>query len=545
MRPIARPQHWVTDGDSPQCFPVKPWSEEGMAVAGYFLEGMPEHTEIEAIERWEHGPLFSDYCGYRDDVLRDLARTPQNPVRANSAREAIEAWLFCGTGYVDDVLTDGFPATDVNIHESRFGLGVYFARDPRLSHFLLDKLGVQHQGKFQLILARVAVGNCFRQTAVRTPKEVVKDEHCRPPPDHHSCTLTRAPGCEVVVFPGLGATPAYPAYVVTYRSQLQLQADPYEELALLRIGIQKSKVLNANPFKQYKSKCRPNWSVGVCQQPHTSQPQTLNSLQSLADWRARSDVMGGNSEMLPAGSPMSAIRARNLDEGNWTNQDKQPQPLHNATSCPMLSMGAPTAAIAKQERTLRPSTAPGKSKGKPKRRWPQAQKNSAVPPQARPSTEPSFRHDSKSSCSFRSQSTGTARSMRRECSDEAFSESLGSHSGAVGIEVANLPDLSSTGLAPEAYVSDILNPKLRLLRDFDGSKGEAIRCAWSRDSETVILELQSKWLVASTARILDGLPLFGSKLQVRIVPLAEADASEAPASETNLVDADDGEMMPD
>lgn len=135
--------------------------------------------------------------------------------------------------------------------------------------------------------------------------------------------------------------------------------------------------------------------------------------------------------------------------------------------------------------------------------------------------------------------------MRRECSDEVFSEALSSYSGVAGIEVTNLPDLSSTGLAQEAYLAEILNPKLRLLRDFDVCKGEPIRCAWSRDSETVILELQSKWLVSSTARILDGLPLFGSKLQVRIVPLAGADTSDAPASETYRLDADDRDLVPD
>merc|ERR1740117_1053894 len=309
---VPRPQYWATDGDSPQCFPVKPWSEEGMAIAGYFLEGMPEGTDIDVIERWEHGPLFGSYCETRDDVLRDLGSNPK-PGKANAARESVEAWLFFGTGVVDEVLTDGFPDTDVNMHESKFGLGVYFARDPRLPHFVLSSSGLHRQGKFQLILARVAVGACWRQTALRKPKDPVKEAHCCPPLGHHSCTLARSPGCEVIVFPGREGTPAYPAYVLTFRTPSNVRCDPYEELPMLRLSITKSKVHNGNPFKQYKSTCRPNWNSCNVKPPL---PKQFCSLRSLAEWQSRGDVMGSDGELLPAGSPISAVRARHLEHEN-------------------------------------------------------------------------------------------------------------------------------------------------------------------------------------------------------------------------------------
>jgi hypothetical protein len=115
--------------------------------------------------------------------------------------------------------------------------------------------------------------------------------------------------------------------------------------------------------------------------------------------------------------------------------------------------------------------------------------------------------------------------MRLECTDD-FSKALSTSGDAMAIEVRNLPDFSSSEVAPEVFMMGILNPKLRLLRDFDETQGDPIRRAWCPDAETLVLELQSKWLVASTARVLDDLPLFGSKLHVRIVPLAEVEATE-------------------
>jgi len=506
-----------------------------MAIASYFLEGMPEHTEIDAIERWEHGPLFSAYGEYRDDLLQELGVPLKTPAKAHSARESIEAWLFFGTRAVDNVLTDGFPATDLNNHDGKFGLGVYFARDPRLPHFVLQREGAHRQGTFQLILARVAVGHCFRQTALRKPGDVVKDKHCRPPPDHHSCTLNRAPGCEVIVFPGLGGTPAYPAYVVTYRTRLQLRVDPYEELALLRVGLAKSKVLWSHPFKQYK-KQRPQWHSSGIPTATNAPPRILRSLP-LEDWRAAN---GGGGEAPPAGAPIAAVRARQLEyDPRSLDLDVEmtttllPQQAESQGQQPYRSQ---SPSLAQQEVALGQAPA-----GRPMSGGQRSQSALALSPLRSPNSgslpqldapRPSSA-DGRNACSFRSHSTGTARSFRPECLDD-LSKALSTYSAGVAIEVGNLPDLSDTGVAPEVYVSEILNPKLRLLRDFDGSQGEAIRSAWSGDGGTVLLEMQSKWLVASTARILDDLPLFGTKLQVRIVPLEEAeeDMPEVPPSPT-------------
>lgn len=514
MQTSARPQHWVTDGDSPQCFPVKSWSEEGMAIGSYFLEAMPEGTEINVIERWEHGPLFGDYCQYSEEVIFDLSPAPpKTPARANSKREGIEAWLFCGTADIDEVLTDGFPATDVNLHDGKFGHGIYFARDPRLPHHVLQRMGVHQEGTFQLILARVAVGRCMRQTALRRKRDVVRDEHCRPPPLHHSCTLARAPGCEVIVFPGHSGTPAYPAYVVTYRTQVELQSDPYEELAMLRATIVKSKVLNANPFKQYLDQCRPHWK-----NPSTK----LRRVQDSSS---------------PAGSPMAAIRARHLEDcpgdpdldaetttmlvasqgGTQGNQGVQPQrPPSRSASSPMLSIGSPPGALAQQEQARKEHIVDSRGSALlPLRTDDPGPKPKKAQQRSKSAATLSKGREVSSGCD--SSSTDMSIPVRPETADR-FSTALNSYSGAVAIEVSNLPDLTVTGVAPEAYISQMLNPRLRVLKDFDALQGEPIRLAWSQDPDSIVLEMQSKWLVASTARILDGLALFGSKLQVSIVP---------------------------
>lgn len=493
-----------------------------MAVAGYFLESMPERTEIEVIERWEHGPLFDSYHEYRDCVLRDLGTAPS---RANAARESIEAWLFCCTDAVDNVLTDGFPATNENLHNSRFGLGVYFARDPRLPHCVLHRHGMHTQGRFQIILARVVAGRCFKQKLLRSANDPVQDEHCRPPPTYHSCTLSRAPGCEVITFPALGGTPAYPAYVFTYHTQAQLTADPYEEVALLRLAITQGKVKNANPFKQYKSKCRPFWST-----PGSS-----------------------GDRVLAAGAPLVAVRARGLEKEPEA-LGKIPQRPRSASS--IVHHGQRQRALERRPRSAsamhatpqsgvsrRPQSALGtlaqakkdaQAAGHEALRRPKSALARAQAGVQRKSTQLSMSSSSSlasksSPCSFfRSQSTGEAMSMRIECAETSTPSMRPSACiGTVAIEVSNVPDVSLTGLRPEVYVKELLNPKLRQLPDFDRFRGEAVRSSRSKDSETVILEMQSKWIVASTARILDDLTLFGQKLQVRIVPVNEGCAPEA------------------
>ncbi|CAK9071695.1 unnamed protein product, partial [Durusdinium trenchii] len=112
--PTGRPSHWCSEGRPPVRVELRPWCEEGMAICSYFYEAMPEGIQVERVERWEN----------------QAVRVGLGPA------EEVELWLFHGTDAVDAVLENGFRISHAQLdsRHNRYGVGVYFARDPRLAH---------------------------------------------------------------------------------------------------------------------------------------------------------------------------------------------------------------------------------------------------------------------------------------------------------------------------------------------------------------------------------------------------------------------------
>jgi len=96
-------------------------------------------------------------------------------------------------------------------------------------------------------------------------------------------------------------------------------------------------------------------------------------------------------------------------------------------------------------------------------------------------------------------------------------------SATVYLEVTNLPDLRGRSMPSEEYLTDMFNPTLKTLPDFDKARGgDPVQHAWSPSPDMIIMRMQNAHLTCSAARILHGLELFGKELQVRTIPEREA-----------------------
>ena len=68
MWTMRRPSHWVSDGALAELHDVRLGSAEGAALVGYFLEIMPEGTEVTRVQRWESRGLVMSYASYKQHV---------------------------------------------------------------------------------------------------------------------------------------------------------------------------------------------------------------------------------------------------------------------------------------------------------------------------------------------------------------------------------------------------------------------------------------------------------------------------------------------
>jgi hypothetical protein len=225
-----------------------------MAIADYFYEAMPENTELIWIERWESQKLFLPYAAYRETVRS----------RLDWKLEDLESWLFYGDDHTEEILQNDFASSSVNLQLNNYGAGVYFARDPRLAHALVREVRRQSDAEFKILLCRVVVGWCERKHVVRK-KDVAFHEHRKPPDGSHSVTSHDMPGRKIEVFPGNPSTPAYPEYILTYKSPLQ--SDPYKDgMQLLTPSLSNRE--DSHVFNRYRRQYRPQW--------HLTQPRDEN-----------------------------------------------------------------------------------------------------------------------------------------------------------------------------------------------------------------------------------------------------------------------------
>eukprot|EP00746_Dinoflagellata_sp_MGD_P013148 gnl/MRDRNA2_/MRDRNA2_128275_c0_seq1.p1 gnl/MRDRNA2_/MRDRNA2_128275_c0~~gnl/MRDRNA2_/MRDRNA2_128275_c0_seq1.p1 ORF type:complete len:556 (+),score=116.31 gnl/MRDRNA2_/MRDRNA2_128275_c0_seq1:71-1738(+) len=90
------------------------------------------------------------------------------------------------------------------------------------------------------------------------------------------------------------------------------------------------------------------------------------------------------------------------------------------------------------------------------------------------------------------------------------------------VKLTNLPQLSQFGVGSATktadFIADLVAPMIADLPDNDASKGKAVVKSWADvdDEQAMFMELQGHKLAESTARVLDGLDLFGNKVSAQI-----------------------------
>ena len=89
MWATRRTYHWHSKGQPAVRSQVSLGSQEGLAIAKYLMESLPEGTKLEAIERWESRALFMPY-DYNKQAACD---------RLNWSRHDVESWLFSWNGF--------------------------------------------------------------------------------------------------------------------------------------------------------------------------------------------------------------------------------------------------------------------------------------------------------------------------------------------------------------------------------------------------------------------------------------------------------------
>ncbi|CAE8647368.1 unnamed protein product [Polarella glacialis] len=366
MWKTRRPHHWETDGVPPCRRELAAWSEEGMAICSYFYEAMPEGVTVERVERWENQAGYMPFAAHRQAVTAETSGNNNNNNCNHGGIEDVELWLFHGTDAVDAVLENGFRISHANldVRHNRYGLGVYFARDPRLAHYFAQSnrnkavSAESAQQQQQLILARVVVGCCAPRVALRQQQQLLSPEHREPPPGFHSCTSDACPGREVIVFPGSPGTPAYPAYVLTCRCPL-LSSNPYGKADLLRIDFEARR--DAHAFQRYLRRFR----------PRLQQPMLATAIPPAASGSARSSsarnnirrsnhgLSRGASGQMAAGGPSSGVPG-----GSNPQEPERPHIVNRRMSGPSVvgRLNNPFSSPAASGRGLTPGSPPGVSR---------------------------------------------------------------------------------------------------------------------------------------------------------------------------------------
>lgn len=74
----------------------------------------------------------------------------------------------------------------------------------------------------------------------------------------------------------------------------------------------------------------------------------------------------------------------------------------------------------------------------------------------------------------------------------------------------------------QQFLSDMFNPTIATLPNYDKAQGDAVTRAWSPRLGFVVMELQSVSLAESAARVLHGLDIGGKQLRVRTIKPSEA-----------------------
>lgn len=206
---------------------------EWNALAAYFGKHMPPDSQLQIIERVENPKLWSLYEAHLEAVKDGFPGEP-------------EMWLWHGADDIGQITGDGFKTAYSNRTFNMYGVGHYFAVDPRMAnHFVRSGRDAPEKAR-KIILCRVAAGVCKTREPIQTHVDNCKTKHmgckfwaCRElrakllrmpenqqaPAGSHSCTSKN--NVEVIVFENHHA---YPAYVVEYTSPSLSDFDPYKKM---------------------------------------------------------------------------------------------------------------------------------------------------------------------------------------------------------------------------------------------------------------------------------------------------------------------------
>jgi hypothetical protein len=182
--------------------------DETRAVTLLLHQTMPDAAVV-LVQRNLHELLYHKYVANRDAV------------EAGSPGAPLERWLWNGNDSLEENLGHGFDVRFASKEFNKYGVGVYFAADARLSAFF-ERGTRDSTGQKKLLLARVALGNMAERGAVpgfarqlsagtSVNPELLKPEWSMPPSGAHSATSRNR--IEAIVYEN---HQAFPHYLVTY-----------------------------------------------------------------------------------------------------------------------------------------------------------------------------------------------------------------------------------------------------------------------------------------------------------------------------------------
>ena len=186
---------------------------ETEAVRQLLHQTMPDATLVR-VQRNQHDLLYRQYVARRDAVDAE-------------AGNVHERWLWNGNDSIAENISKGFDLRYASQEFNKYGVGVYFGADARLSAFF-ERSTRDSTGEKKIILARVALGQMAERSAVqgqaqlnRTASggtqminpELTKPEWKLPPPGAQSATSRQR--IEAIVYEN---HQAFPHYLVTYRA---------------------------------------------------------------------------------------------------------------------------------------------------------------------------------------------------------------------------------------------------------------------------------------------------------------------------------------
>jgi hypothetical protein len=141
-------------------------------------------------------------------------------IKEQNGGDPNEVWLFNGNDSMQENIKNGFMTQYASEVYNAYGVGIYFAADPRLSMYFERKTRDQGMGVTKtILLARVTLGKMGVRAHV-PPENLTKPESKLPTPGCHSNTSQA--NIEAIVYENHRA---FPAYLIEYESPPA--RDPY------------------------------------------------------------------------------------------------------------------------------------------------------------------------------------------------------------------------------------------------------------------------------------------------------------------------------